>query len=531
MKPAGGRPGSRSRRRALTLLAALVCSCGGERPARGPNVLLISIDTLRADHLSSYGYERGTSPRLDALAAEGVRFADCVSTTSWTLPSHLSLLTGLEISAHGVCDDRLWNRPEGAGLPLRGTFAAEVLSAAGWRTAGFYSSLFLEAHWGFAPGFELYERVGHTIHSSTELRERFLALQEAGDVEALERWRDERPEELEAEGPKAHLGVDRTIEWLEEWERAESGDPFFVFLHLFDVHDNYVPPPPFDELFDPDYDGPIDGRRITEPDSLVQPDMPRRDLEHLIALYDGEIAWVDSQLGRLFDWLDEAGLADDTLVVVTSDHGEEFFEHGNKVHRNNLAREVLHVPLLMRWPGELPAGLVVPDAVSLVDVSSTIYSLLDVAEPPGLSGIDLTPSFAGTALPDRDLVSELYLFPHSGPPRRAVGLHSAGEQLVFVHDGRGPAAVLRHDLAADPRGSGRGEVLGAAAAGPAAERLEAARRHLADCRALSAPRDVQAAALDATQRAELEDTGYAAGSEVPGAEDGERLCIDGCVWD
>ena len=156
------------------------------------------------------------------------------------------------------------------------------------------------------------------------------------------------PELFDIGRPTAPEVVDRGLEWL----RAEVADgdeqPIFLFLHLFDVHDPYTPPSPYDELYDPDYEGPIDGRDITGAESLVHKDMPARDLEHLLALYDGGISWIDSEVGRVLDALEELGLTEDTLVVITSDHGEEFFEHERKTHRKQLYRESVHVPLLLR---------------------------------------------------------------------------------------------------------------------------------------------------------------------------------------
>jgi arylsulfatase A-like enzyme len=523
---------------AALLLAALPLSCspsgdpepGPRRAAGRPNVLLLSLDTLRADHLSSYGYERATSPRIDALAEGGVRFEDCVSTSSWTLPAHLSMLTGLEVSAHGVCDDRLWDRT-GEAVPLRGTFVSEVLQQAGWRTAGFHTWKYVDARFGFGPGFEVYERIGHSVYSHPVHASRLRAMRSAGDEAGIRAWAEAEPELFDPHRPTAGDAVDRALSWLEDWREAPDDRPFFIFLHLFDIHDDYVPPPPFDTLFDPDYDGPIDGRRVASPNGPVHPGMAPRDLEHLVALYDGEIAWVDSQVGRVLDWLDGAGLTEDTLVLLTSDHGEEFFEHGGKLHRRTLERESIHVPLIVRYPGVVPAGRVASAPASIADIPSTVYALLDLPAPQGLSGVDLSAAWRrDEELPERDLVSELVLFEPGRPPTWRVGLHRSGEQLTLEHEGAGLRA-RSHDLRRDPSGAGPGSRLQADA--PSVRgRLEAARTHLAACRAASLPRGERAAPLDDVERTELSMMGYAGGdAPVPeGAAEADRLCLDGCVF-
>ncbi len=443
------------------LLAALAPACRRSEPRR-PNVLLISIDTLRADHLSAYGYRRETSPALDRLARGGVLFERAISPTSWTLPAHLSMLTGLEISAHGIADDRQWSfvGPSGEPAPprLSGIFLSEFLSDAGYRTAGFHTWKYLEEQFGFGPGFEVYERLGHTFYSHPVVSKRFDALRAANDTEGLLRLRDEHPELFDATRKTTPEVLERARGWIEGVRRESPGRPFFCFLHLFDVHDPYVPPPPFDTRFDPDYAGPIDGRNVTSPDSPVRGDMDPRDLEHLVALYDGEIAYVDSQLGAFFEWLAAQGLAEDTLVIVTSDHGEEFFEHGHKTHRRQLHRESVHVPWILSWPGHLPAGRRVPRTVGLVDLTPTVLGLVGVAGPPWTSGRDLTPLVRGEGSPEeRPYLTELYLFDVGPEVQRHFGLHHGDEHTLLVADGAGPFSLLRFDHGTNPLGLGPGE--------------------------------------------------------------------------
>lgn len=314
-----------------------------------PNILLISIDSLRADHLHCYGYGRETSPAIDALARDGVRFRTVVSPTSWTLPAHVTLLSGLPPVHHGVIDH---DRRIAAETPL----LAEILKGAGYATAGFAGGPYLHSSFGFARGFDHYddetvlEKPGYEIQKRNTSAESF--------------------------------GIART--WLEAWHRERADQPFFVFLHLWDVHYDFRPPPPYDTMFDPDYRGRVTGFDFMG-SPLVHPGMPRRDLEHIIALYDGEIRLTDEYIGKLVELLRGMDVLDDTLIIITSDHGEEFFEHGQKGHRNNLYDESLLVPLILHYPNGVPAGRVVDAQVRLMDVAPTVLALAGVEPAPALT--------------------------------------------------------------------------------------------------------------------------------------------------
>jgi len=344
---------------AFAVLAALRAGTAIEawRAARGPNLLLVSIDTLRADHLGAYGYALPTSPTIDArLAGEGVTFSDVYSQSPKTTPSHMTLFTSLYPSVHGV---ELWEngRPAHVLNPAVHTLA-EVLKNAGYATAAFTGGAQIDPARGFDQGFDLYTVGGQ--------RRRAL------------RW----------------LGRHR-------WER------FFVFYHTYDVHDPYLPPDEYIRLFDPDYRGRVldavhrlraqgemseaawEGisRRFWESVDRNDP----RDLRFVERLYDAGIRRMDAETIRpLLDRLDQLGLARDTLVVFTSDHGEAFGEHGHFQH-DDLYAGTLHVPLVLRWPGRLPAGLRIASRVRLIDVMPTILELLGVSAPPSLQGQSLTP--------------------------------------------------------------------------------------------------------------------------------------------
>lgn len=331
----------------------------GQRPRRAtapvrPNVLLVSIDSLRADHLGSYGYERDTSPTIDALAREGVLFEQAISSAPWTVPAHVTLLTGLPPEVHDVMSVRQKLSPDAVTL-------AEAMQGAGYDTAAFVSGPTVMAHFGFDQGFALYDE------SMVERRQ-----QNAGTA---------------VSSPGL---VDLVSGWLGRWNDAGRRAPFFVFLHMWDVHYDYVPPQEYVERFDPGYAGDVDARRF-ETNERVRLGMDPRDLRHVVALYDGEIRFTDDHLARLVARLRTLGLLDDTIVVVTSDHGDEFFEHGYKGHAKSLYDEVLHVPLVVRYPRRVAAGRRITEQVRLMDVAPTILGLAGVSAPAGFGAQGLAP--------------------------------------------------------------------------------------------------------------------------------------------
>lgn len=338
-----------------------------------PNVLLISIDSLRADRLGCYGNPRDTSPRIDTLARRGVLFTNAWSTTSWTLPAHVSLLSGRSLLGHGVREARR--------IPASVPMLAETLHGIGYQTAAFVSAPWLSSRFGFDRGFDLYDDFSVPFTPDRESRMR----------------------------AQATLSAPLLAPAIERWLRQAAKPPFFLFLHYFDVHYDYSPPAPYNTMFDPSYDGPITGRRF-HADPRIRPDMAKRDLDHLLALYDGEIRFTDDHIGRVLDLMEELGFLKSTFIVLTADHGDEFFEHGGKGHHRTLYEEVLRVPLILSWPGRLAQGLRVEEPVSIVDALPTILAVLGQAPPKGTEGINLLSAATGRGpLPARTLVSELYV--------------------------------------------------------------------------------------------------------------------------
>jgi arylsulfatase A-like enzyme len=315
------------------------------------SVVVVSIDTLRPDMLGCYGYDRPTSPALDRLAAQGVVFTEALSPSPWALPAHGTMLTGLYPRRHGANSSR-------RGLSGEVTTLAEILAGQGYTTAAFVTSHFVGERYGFDRGFLHFEELDE--HSA--------------DV------------------------IDRAAEWLRD--APSSGT--FLFVHDYQVHSDYTPGPEAAAVFTRPYDGAVDGttRQLKHVRSgeLVFTD---RDVEHLRDLYAAEIRQMDEALGRLIEALD-----DDTLLVVTSDHGEEFLDHGGVLHGRTHYDELLRVPLVLRGPG-VPAGRTVEAPVSLVDVLPTILSAVDVPVPDALDGIDLSALWAGGAsAPDRVIFGE-----------------------------------------------------------------------------------------------------------------------------
>lgn len=468
-------------RAALSLLLAAASACAPE--PRPPNLLLVSIDSLRADHLGVYGYGRDTSPRIDRLARNGVLFEDFIAESSWTLPSHMTLLTGLPSLVHGVVFD-------GVRLDPARVTLAEHLGEAGYRSAAVVAALYLDPLFGFDRGFERYEVVGPRVPDE----EGFFA-RVHDDQATAERWAT-----IDA---SSHRGRSNAQVLTRAWAALDDlgADPFFLFVHFWDVHYDYDPPESYWRRFDPDWDGDLDPRDYIQ-NPAVHADMDPRDLAHVVARYDGEIRWTDEHVGMLLDALDRKGLADDTLVVVTSDHGDEFFEHGGKGHRYTLYDEQLRVPLVMRWPGRLPAGRRVATQAAMAELVPTLLDLMGVEPMAEAGGRSLRPWIEGAATqPGRLALSYLY-WPDEW---RLRSLRQGDRKLIQ----RIPAGSRQHrtevfDLARDP---GEQEDLGTPGEAELSvlQRAFRAQREARDALPSSADRAVD---LPDAMRQQLEAMGY-----------------------
>ena len=348
-----------------------------------PSVLFLVLDTVRALELSAYGYERATSPRLAALARDGVRFDRAVAPAPWTLPSHATLFTGQFQRDLSVG----W----ATALDTVPPTLAEHFSARGYATGGFIANLrYCAREYGLGRGFETYKDfalVPSQVMGSTMAGRRLLGL-----------YNDLAGRYLLAGRKDAALVVDEFL----DWQDGQGTRPFFAFLNFFDAHEPYAPDAPYDLQF-----------LSSEPPTrslVVGQTHPPAEVAALRGAYDGAIASLDAQLGRLFDELDRRGVLDRTIVVVTSDHGEEFAEHGYMSHGNGLNFPALHVPLLVRWPGGgVPAGAVIDRPVSLADLPATLVDLSGTSDRSRLPGESLARLWRGQSWEGRTpILSELY---------------------------------------------------------------------------------------------------------------------------
>lgn len=319
---------------------------------RSPNVILISLDTLRADRLGAYGYGRPTSPFLDELAARGVLFEHAVSPAPWTLPSHLSIFTGLYPGSHGV--NTAAEKRVGDEVKL----LTEILREHGYRTFGFHGGGYVGERYGFERGFETYQK----------------------------------SEADKGDGKRGFPALLNTA--LTTLDTLAPEESFFLFLHTYAVHCPYAPEEPYASMFvtpgavhaDPRYCGVRSKKlgKITKEQALYLSDR-----------YDGSIRQADEDLKRFFGALDSRGKLANTLVIVLSDHGEEFLEHGRIGHQESLYKELLMVPLIISGPGISHRRVEQP--VNLVDVFPSLLELLGIADSPAVDGHSFTPLLLGAA--------------------------------------------------------------------------------------------------------------------------------------
>jgi len=374
----------------IIILAASFASAalGAEgSPAKPRNLIIVSIDTLRADRLGCYGNDRPTSPAIDRIAGEGVVFDDASAPSPWTKPSHASLLTGLYPSRNGAVAMDSDMREDVVHL-------ASHLAGRGFQTLAVVNSMLLNQH-GLERGF-----------------------QQLKYVPFVQGNRKSSPVTAPA------------IEMLRKRDRSK---PLFALVHYMDVHSDYLSLPKYEKMFVRPYEGFADGTtQQLYRFAAGQFDLEKKDAAHLLDLYDAGVRQVDDELARLFGFLEDDGLLDDTLLVVLSDHGEEFLEHGSVLHGHTQFQEVVRVPLIFRGPG-VPAGKRVKAAVSLIDVMPTALAHLGVPVPGDLDGVSLRGLWgeSSTEPADRLLYFEAdVVFPPPEPGLVPVGPYRA------VRDGR-----------------------------------------------------------------------------------------------
>src|SRR4029077_6057011 len=345
-----------------------------------PNVILITLDTVRADRMGFVGSKQGLTPQLDALASQSVVFERAYSQAPITPASHATILTGTFPQYHGI-------RNFGDRLPPSVPFLPDILHAQGYHTGAFVGSIILDPKNGFASGFERgFDVYNAGFHRQKTGERREASMQRRGDV---------------------------TLGLVLEWLGQQQGGPFFLWFHLWDAHDPYNPPEPFRSRF---------------------PGAP----------YNGSIAFVDATVGKLLDYLRKHGLYDNTLIAVAADHGESLGDHGELTHSIFLYDSTIHVPLLLKFPGNRFARQRVNASASLVDLAPTLLEALGQKPPPAMQGHSLLP-LIGSPHPENR-------------PSFATGDHSersfGWSALVSLRIGnqlfvRAPSPEL-YDLASDP---------------------------------------------------------------------------------
>lgn len=369
-----------------------------------PNIIVIVIDTLRADHLRLYGHSRQTTPVLDHVASEGVLFERDTSVAAWTLPSVSSILTGLPPSAHGV-------RGYEDQLPDKAVTLAERLKSAGYHTAFVGVNSLFEAGRNLQQGFDHYFGI----------------------------------DEIPGEELNTHL-----MAWLKD---RPTDKPTFLYAHYFDPHCRYIPPEEYRQLYWPPSAAQRTHRTMTPEQWRLMhecfqlhynPGEPVLDVDYYLAEYDAEIRHADHVVGMFLERLKTAGLYDSSIVIITSDHGEEFYDHGGHGHGKVLLEHNIHVPLIIRMPGGALPGRRVSERVSSLDLTPTLLDVAGVKVPESLPGLSLRGVLEGrdTLPKDRMVFAET---DYEGKQRAVL----AGDDKLLLSPNKSRPTAL-YDLKTDP---------------------------------------------------------------------------------
>lgn len=317
-----------------------------------PNIVLIIIDTLRADHLGCYGYERDTSPNIDKLARNGVMFTQAISQAGFTLPSIASILTGKYVGPR-----EFPNPNKNYSLKEQIITLPEILKEYGYKTAAFTGGGYLSSIYGFNQGFDIYE------------------------------------------DSKDWIGLEGLLPLVYKWLEQNKNEKFFSFLHTYDVHAPFDPPEPFKNMYVSNYQGQfkdifLDYRLFRKINGLEKQEnlikLTKDDIDYIVAQYDGGIRYVDTLVGNLIDKLGKLGLSDNTLIVLTADHGQDLMEHGHIWHRD-VYDEGIRVPLIFSYPDYLPKGKTIDAQVRSIDLLPTILDILGIRRRRSMDGISLMP--------------------------------------------------------------------------------------------------------------------------------------------
>jgi arylsulfatase A-like enzyme len=452
----------------------LTGSCGGGPDGRPRNVILISLDTLRPDHMSCYGHERETTPNLDRKVAGGALFTDVTSVAPWTLPAHATMLTGLYPSHHGLKD-------HDARLSDKHVTLAEE-----FRDAGYETLAVVNTHNVGAPQFQMLQGFEKSFYVQ--------------EIEVNPGGVGKTKQRTFNSGPSV---VSTAKDYLRDNDR-----PFFLFLHFYDAHTDFTPKEEFFDRFVEPYSGRMTGHTGQLAGIRARgegPTLTEEDLRFLRQMYDAEICQLDDLLGRFFEWLDEEGLAQDTLFVVTSDHGEEFVEHGSVLHGTTQYEELLDIPLLMWGPG-VPSGTVIDAPVSTIDIVPTILGMMDLPSRETRDGVDVSVLWKGGSLPERLLFGEA---DHNNVVDRQEVTdirHMVREGSLKLHHNTATGQYELYDIDSDAgEQSDRSE--------SRAQDVERLRLALEDFRATAVEPEPVGAEMSAADREKLDALGYGGGGE------------------
>ncbi len=382
----------------VAIFLIVLTGCGPSDTNK-PNIILISLDALRSDHVTCYGYERSITPTLDSLAMSGVMFSRCQAQAPRTLPSHASIFTGLSVVAHGTgtFGDRKydWNLPS----------IQQTLGDNGYVTASFGNVIYFSEIYGFDEHFD---------YSQCNIKGYY---EGAGTFADVRLWID---------------------------EQRSGSDPFFAFIHIFEIHQSYDPPEPFDRMFTENGSEGIIDWVVSDEGELLNPE--QRD--HLVNLYDGEIAYTDHILGEFLSYLRSADLTDSTLVIVLSDHGDEFLEHDGWSHGQSLYQELLHVPLIISGPG-IPVSLVDSASATHMDIFPTILDYINIPVPVNVQGLSLLSDSLriGRSIPSNGLDPQWPGFGGTNPDACYLVSILKGNSKLIMHMQTGVAYM--YDLKTD----------------------------------------------------------------------------------
>ena len=376
-----------------------------------PKIILVSLDTLRADHLGCYGYRRNTSPHLDALTKDGVLFENVYAQSSWTLPSHTSMLFSLNSASHQVYynDQRI-----DPSLPS----LASLLQKAGFLPYAFTGGGYVSQIYGFSKGFHWYEEPAGGRHA-----------------------------------PLARDEAERLATYTADWIKTNKDKPFFLFLHTFQIHGPYDTPPPWNQKFLPKK---AKWTRIALRQYLEQHGMASHFtpdvMENIVALYDAEIAYTDGTLIKnLIESLRDNGIYDQTLLIITSDHGEEFYEHQGWLHGQTLYEEQLRVPLIIKFPHSKYKGKRLTPKVRLIDILPTVMETLKLPYKTQLfEGKSLLPVVESKEKEDRTFISDLARKDVREPCPLLVSTNHGDLKIIVEKAVEGIKSMEIYDLAQDP---------------------------------------------------------------------------------